>query len=166
MILKLRIGHTRITFTLARVIDVLGVNSKLPDGNHILMWDFDKTPLWKINTALFEVQEMFSLPDIYILQTSPPDNYIAYCFKSCTWTEARAIVGMTKFIDEAFYKWAVFRRRFTLRVGEKLGTKPHLVDKIPGYTWDTATIDELKSWVKYETLDGHHNQQVTYVELP
>ena len=166
MIVKLRIGHIRITFTIAQVIDVLGVNSKLSDGNHILMWDFDNTPLGKVYMMLRHIQIQFGLPNIYILESSKPNNYIAYCFKRCTWAKARSIVGVTEGIDENFFKWAVFRRRFTLRVGAKLGIKPQLVHIISGYTPEDATIKELKSWVKYETLDGHHNQTVTFIEVP
>jgi hypothetical protein len=166
MILKFRIGHIRITFTIAQVVDVLGVNSKLPDGNHILMWDFDKTPIGRVSYNLRRIQSQFYLPNIYILQTSEPNNYIAYCFKRTDWKLARAIVGMTRGIDEAFYKWAVFRRRFTLRVGAKLGSIPHCVAILYSDVDEDVIIDELKSWVKYETLDGHHNQKVHFIEVP
>ena len=166
MIIKLRIGHIRITFTIAQIVDVLGVNSKLPDGNHILMWDFDKLPLKHVINSLIDISNQFQLPKIYILKSSEPNNYIASCFKRCEWAKARAIVGMTHNIDENFYKWAVFRRRFTLRVGAKLGTKPKCVHIIGGMTWEDANISELRSWVKYETLDGHHNQRVHFIEVP
>lgn len=166
MILKFRIGHIRITFTLARVVDVLGVNSKLPDGNHILMWDFDNIPLDKIIEELQDVKRSYGLPRIYILKTSEPNNYIAYCFKRCNWRLARAIVGSTDYIDENFFKWAVFRRRFTLRVGAKLGVTPKCEAIINSMFDEDASIDELYSWVKYETLDGHHNQKVHFIEVP
>jgi hypothetical protein len=166
MILKLRIGHIRITFTIAQVVDVLGVNSKLPDGNHILMWDFDKTPLERVVTALILVRDFYLLPKIYILKTSEPNNYIAYCFVRRPWQQVRAIVGVTEGIDENFYKWAVFRRRFTLRVGAKLGIKPKLATTIIGLKDEESSITELKSWVKYETLNGHHNQKVHFIEVP
>jgi len=166
MIIKLRIGHWRITFTFAQVTDVIGVNSKLPNGNHILMWDFDNTPLEDVKLALKLVQIQFNLPNIYILRTSPPDNYIAYCFDNCLWSIARAIIGSTNFIDENFYKWGIFRRRFTLRVGKKAGVLPKLVHVLHSTVEETATIEELRSWVKYETLDAHHNQTVHRVEFP
>jgi hypothetical protein len=166
MILKLRIGHWRITFTFAQVTDVIGVNSKLPNGNHILMWDFDNTPLNDIRIALTLIQAEYNLPNIYILKTSEPDNYIAYCFDSTPWNLARAIIGCTPLIDENFFKWAVFRRRFTLRVGAKAGVMPHIVAVLRSIIEETATIEELRSWVRYETLDAHHNQSVHRVEFP
>ncbi len=166
MIIKLRIGHIRITFTIAWVVDVLGVNSKLSDGNHILMWDFDNIPLEQVANALIDVQRTFSLPPIHICRTSEPNNYIAYCFKRCNWIVARMIVGYTIGIDENFFKWAVFRRRFTLRVGAKLGVKPKYVCTLGSTVKVDVDIKELKSWVKYETLDGHHNQKVHFIEVP
>lgn len=160
MILKLRIGHWRITFTIARVIDVIGVNSKLPDGNHILMWDFDNTPLEDVKMSLSIVQGIYNLPNIYILKTSEPDNYIAYCFDSCPWELARTIISSTTFVDGNFYKWGVFRRRFTLRVGKKAGVFPKLVYTLPSPVSETASVAELESWVRYETLDSHHTQRL------
>ena len=165
LIIKFRIGHIRTTFTIAQVVDVVGVNSKLQDGNHILMWDFDNTPLEKVAEYLDEVQVEFGLPAIHILKTSAGNNYIAYCFKRCSWSTARAIVGMTKGIDENFFKWAVFRRRFTLRVSEKAGSKPTYKCTLRGYIDEDVKLEELKSWVRYETLDGHHTQMVYYFEV-
>lgn len=166
MILKFRIGHIRITFTIAQVIDVLGVNSKLKDGNHILMWDFDKSTLEEVRKELRIVQRNWTLPDVYILQSSTPENYIAYCFKRCSWIEARTIVGSTLGIDENFFKWAIFRKRFTLRVGIKCGYIPLCVSILKGLVPAEVEIPELKSWVKYETLDAHHNQIVHFIEVP
>ena len=95
MIIKLRIGHIRITFTIATVIDVLGVNSKLNDKEHILMWDFDKQDLSTIIDNLQVIQHQFELPQIFILKSSEPNNYIAYCFVRLPWTQARSIVGLS-----------------------------------------------------------------------
>jgi len=158
MIFKLRIGHTRIVFNIAKVIDILGVNSKLPNGKHILMWDFDDKPLKDVKLALTITQMQFNLPNIYILRSSSPDNYIAYCFDSCSWQMARAIIGSTEYIDENFYKWGIFRRSFTLRVGKKMGTFPKIAHILHSTVEETASIEELRSWVIYETLQKHENQ--------
>ena len=160
MIIKLRIGYIRITFTIARIIDVLGVNSKLPDGNHILMWDFDNTQLKDVSFNLREVQYKFQLPDIHVLRTSEPNNYIAYCFKRCTFRQAIKIIGSTQGVDLNFYKWGIFRKRWTLRVGAKAGAKPKSVGILKGWCEEDCYISELKSWVIYETLDMHHNQHI------
>jgi hypothetical protein len=160
MIIKLRIGHIRITFTIARIIDVLGVNSKLPDGNHILMWDFDNTKFKAVLQSLLDVRGIFRLPEIHILETSKPDNYIAYCFKRCTFRQAIKIIGSTDGVDLNFYKWGIFRKRWTLRIGAKAGVIPHAVATLEGISSVDVDIKELKSWVTYETLDMHHKQRI------
>jgi len=160
MIIKLRIGNFRITGTIAKVIDVLGVNSKLPDGNHILMWDFDNQEVDIIIDSLMFVQCLFDLPQIYILKSSEPNNYIAYCFKKCAFRQAIGILGMTSKLDLNFYKWGIFRKRWTLRVGAKAKVKPKLVMILKSRWTEDCTIEELRSWVIYETLDMHHKQTI------
>jgi len=152
MILRGRIGNVRVTFTIAPVVDVVGVNSLLPDGNHILMWDFDDVSLYEVVTTLFGVQMLFKLPNIYILLTKKPDHYIAYCFKRCTWRQAIGIIATTPCVDMNFFKYGVYRGRFTLRVGPKCGRIPKLVVVLRSTIPEDVSIPELKSWVKYETL--------------
>jgi len=152
MILRWRFGNVRVTFTIARVVDVVGVNSLLPDGKHILMWDFDNVPFHKVVAALGMVQYAFHLPPIYILRTKEPDNYIAYCFKRCDWREAVGIIAQTSYVDLNFFKYGVYRGRFTLRVGAKCGRIPKLVMVLRSKVRENASIPELRSWVKYETL--------------
>jgi hypothetical protein len=152
MIWQLRIGNWKFTFTFAQVTDVIGVNSTLPDGNHILMWDFDNVPLSHVETALKTKQQTEGLPNIYILNTGKPNNYIAYCFKACSWRNAYGIVASTPFVDWNFIKYAAVRGHFTLRVSPKNGRKPRLVKVLKSRVPETASIRELRSWVKYETL--------------
>ena len=64
MIWQLRIGSWKFTFTFAQVTDVIGVNSKLKDGNHILMWDFDDYPLKDVEYILKIKQQDHCLPNI------------------------------------------------------------------------------------------------------
>lgn len=156
MIFKLRFGKMRLTITLAPVLDVAGVNSLLPDGNHVLMWDFDDVPLNKVKKALHMQQLMYNLPKIRILETLADKNYIAYCLTRCKFMEAAEIIAGTMYICENFYKWGVFRRRFTLRITPKLKRKPKLIYVLNSRVHEDVGIDELKSFVQYETLlDGH-----------
>lgn len=155
MIFKLRFGKWRLTITLAPVYDIIGVNSLLETGEHILMWDFDDVPYSTVAFNLATIQYIFDLPNIYILNTGKPNNYIAYCFKRFLWELARAIVGMTPDICENFYKWGVFRHRFTLRVSRKGKRRPRLFGVIQSNILEDVSIKDLKSWVQYETLqDG------------
>ena len=152
MIIKLRLGHWRFTFSFAPVVDVIGVNSKLPDGKHILMWDFDDIGLNKVIDELRRIQYTFMLPNIYILNTGAPNHYIAYSFAACSWNIAVEIIATTVGVDKNFFKYGVYREHFTLRVTPKCGRKLTLVRLLESDTPENCTVAELKSWVQYETL--------------
>jgi len=155
MIFKLRFGKWKLTITLARIVDVIGVNSSLADGNHILLWDFDGKTLNFVEESLKIVQLIYDLPTIYVLETKPRRNYIAYCFARVTLQKAAEIIASTKGICWNFFKWGVIRGRFTLRVTSKGTGKPKLALLISSPREAEATIEDLNSWVQYETLpDG------------
>lgn len=152
MIWRIRITHWRITFTFAQVTDIIGVNSKLPNGQHILMWDFDDMNFPTVRNELERIQATYELPRIYILNSGKPDHHIAYCFYQCSWRKAKEIVASTLCVDPLFFKYGVYRDKFTLRVTPKEGRKPKLRLILPSRIKETAFVTELKSWVKYETL--------------
>jgi hypothetical protein len=152
MIFKVKIGHWRFTFTFAPVTNIIGVNSNLQDGNHILMWDFDDIDLNAIEDTLRTVQLLHNLPNIYILTTGKKNHYIAYCFKRCSWEGSITIVADTVGVDPNFFKYGVYRGHWTLRVSPKEGRKPKLVTVLKGWIHEDCSIDELNSWTKYETL--------------
>jgi len=104
MIFRFNLRWIRITLTIAPVTKVIGVNSKLPDGKHILMWDFDDTTLLNVVFALGLVQRRYKLPDIYIFESSPK-HYIAYCFKRMNWRKAVEIIAATPGVDWNFLKY-------------------------------------------------------------
>jgi len=154
MIIRIRLGHWRFTFTLYEVTDITGVNSLLKDGNHILMWDFDDIPLCMVKIALNGIQDDYELPQIRILSTGKKYHYIAYCFKRCSWWDAKRIIAATPFVCDDYYKWGIFRKRFTLRVTPKEGRKPKLVTILHSNTPEDVNLSELTSWVK-DTLKVH-----------
>jgi len=148
MIFKIRIAHWRFTFTFAPVTDIIGVNSTLPEGDHILMWDFDNIPLDDVITALQSVKYFYTLPNIYIFNTGTPDHYIAYCFKAMPWRHSVSIVAATIGVDPNFFKYGVYREHWTLRVTPKEGRKPKLVKILHSTIPEDVNISELNSWVK------------------
>ena len=152
MIKRLTVGNYRLTFTLAKIAKVIGVNSELKDGRHILMWDFDDVPLVDVKSALEVVKNRYWLSGIHILRTKEPDNYIAYCFTACDWRTAVAIIAQTDFVDWQFFRFGVYRGHFTLRVTPKNGRQPYLVGRLEGWELPDVKPEDLKSWVKYETL--------------
>jgi len=166
MIIRLTLGSWRFTFSMAPITKVIGVDSLLPDGNHILMWDFDDTTLQKVIMALEDVQNVYHLPTIYILETKPNKNYIAYCFKKVPWRKAVEIIAFTKGVDWNFFKYGVYRGRFTLRVSPKCGRKPKLVWKLKSDVAEDAYITELRNWVKYETLADGYTSNLHEINIP
>lgn len=152
MIKRLTIGNRRLTFTFARIAKVIGVNSNLEDGRHILMWDFDDVKLEDVKEGLSRIQRRYFLSTIHILETKDNQNYIAYCFTACDWRRAVEIIASTPLTDWQFFRFGVYRGHFTLRVTPKGGRTPHLVTRLEGYELPDCEVDDLKSWVKYETL--------------
>ena len=154
MILRTTIGTVRLTLSLARIAKIMGVNSKLDDGNHILMWDFDNLSLESVEDALKIIQVRYFLSDIHILETNKEEhNHIAYCFTRTEWQRAIEIIAATYGIDFQFLRLSVYRGWFTLRVGAKKSGTPHLVKRLEGYCLADVEPSELTSWVEYETLD-------------
>lgn len=152
MILRATFRNIRITLTIARIAKVIGVNSGLENGRHVLMWDFDNVPLKDVKKALRTIQKEFGLSDIHILRTKEPDNYIAYCFSSKPWFEAVRIVASTEKIDWQFLRFGVYRGHFTLRVTPKGKRYIKLVTRLRSKVKPDCKPDDLKSWVRYETL--------------
>ena len=152
MIKRITIGDIRITFTIVRIVRVGGFNSLLTDGNHILMWDFDDTNLDAVSRALRRVQVKYKLPRITILETKFDTNYIAYCFKRMSFREVVTIVSDTKGVDFNFFKFGVYREKFTLRVTDKGHGLPHHVMKLPSKVPEDVAVEDLATWVNYETL--------------
>jgi len=163
MIIRFNIRWIRITFTIAPVTKVVGVNSNLDEQKkwHILMWDFDKTDLLTIILHLKRIQDQYKLPNIYILKTSK-NNYIAYCFRRSTWREAIHIVSAHPNVDMNFLKYSVYRGHFTLRISRKDSKpKPRLVVVLPSRVHETASIEDLKSFTIYETIrPGYRGKKI------
>jgi len=152
MIKRITIGDLRLTFTAARIVKAGGFNSLLTDGNHILMWDFDDTTLEDVKLALLATQLKHKLPRIAILETRKDTNFIAYCFQKTSWEKAIIIIVSTKGIDWNFFKYGVYRGKFTLRVTDKGYGKPHCVAVLESRVPEDATGLDFAAWANYETL--------------
>lgn len=152
MIKRFDIGSLRFTFSFSPVIKVVGVNSYIGDDMHILMWDFDHIPFADVRDALRMVQQRYILSDIHIARTKDDGSYHAYCFTTVDWRRAVEILAATPCLDMKYLKWCLFRGRFTLRVGEKMGRISHKVATLEGYCLPDVSIKDLKSWVIYETI--------------
>lgn len=152
MIKKINLGRYRLSLTFYRIAKMIGVNSTLDDGTHILMWDFDDVGLEEVDEALKVVQSRYLLSEIYILETKKDTNYIAYCFTAVDWRIAVEIIAQTELVDWQFFRFGVYRGHFTLRVSPKGDRVPKLVRKREGFQLPNCSVKDLNSWVRYETL--------------
>lgn len=161
MIVKLTIGSWRFTFSMAPITHIIGVNSRLEDGDHIILWDFDATDFWTVHDTLQNVQRVYNLPRIYIRETSKGTGYHAWCLKRTAWRKLVEILAFTKGVDWNYFKYGIYRKVFTLRVSPKCGRKIRTVHVLESRVPEDVQVPELRSWVKYETLaDGRKSRKV------
>lgn len=152
MIKRLYFRGYKIGFSIAKIERVVGVNSTLKDGNHLLMWDFDDTTLETVTQSLLKVQLKYELPRVYILETKEATNYIAYCFTRLPFLTVVSIIADTEGVDYQYFRFGVYREKFTLRVSAKGRGKPRLVRILPGAVANQAGIEDFATWVSYETV--------------
>jgi len=140
--------YFRLAFQVKRVEVVEGVNSKIDDETHFLMWDFDDIELPLVLIYLFKVQRRFRLPDISILKTKE-NGYHAYCFKACTFEKARGIIAFTPGVDKNFLAIGIGRGYFTLRYSDVKGRKIQHVTKLTSKFESDISYKDVNSFVKY-----------------
>lgn len=119
---RLNLGGWSFYIGLSHSKRVEGVNSKLPDGKHFLMWDFDDVVEGDVRQTLRYVQKRFKLPKIYLVNTGLAHYWHAYCFKRHSFADTLHILASTPFLDRIYFLIGVSRGYFTLRYVPK-GTR-------------------------------------------
>lgn len=161
MIIKTTIGRWRFTFSMAPITKVVGINSNLPDGKHILMWDFDTGTEAQVMEALMHVRDKYNLPTIRIARTGKEHGYHAICLVRVDWRTCVEVLAATPFLDWTYFKYGVYRGHFTLRVSPKCFRHITYRSMLRGHGLENVSIKELQSVTKYETLeDGWHSRKV------
>ena len=151
---RFNIGNFRVYIGVKRMTWVDGVNSKLDDGGHFLMWDFDDVDPEELSLALEETQKALGLPNIYILSSGKPRGYHAYCFKRYSWDEAFAIVWRTPRVCQTFVKMAFVRGYFTLRYSAKSGREISFERILVGPAPEDVDPRQIHNFVRYYTKGG------------
>ncbi|KKM68435.1 hypothetical protein LCGC14_1460890 [marine sediment metagenome] len=143
----------RMTFTLAKIIKVMGVNSEYQPGQHVLMWDFDGESLETVVEELSWAQKRYNLPPVHIFSGRPGgESFHAYCFKLVGMREMLRVLAETPSVDYGFLKWTVFRGHATLRIGPKDTHIPFQIMVLPSAVAPDIEPKALASFVEYETL--------------
>ncbi len=151
--MKLRIDFKGYRFYIALTHSgkVRGVNSKLPDGNHFLMWDFDDIAEEDVCISLFEVQLRYDLSKIYLLNTGLPRYWHAYCFTRVSWGDCLKILAETQCLDKVYFKIGCIRGYFTLRYTAKKAREFEPARILPSRYDEDVDPYELSSFVTYWT---------------
>jgi hypothetical protein len=152
MIIKLKLFGYRFIWSVKKIIPATGANSEIGKDAHILMWDFDNRPLQAVLSSLSVAQHIEGLPEIKVFQTSKGAKYQAWCYYRTTWWNAVRIIAGTPGVDPGFFRYGIFRGRFTLRTSPKHGFKPKWVKTLESHVAPTASEFDLWSWTNYETV--------------
>lgn len=144
-----RLHRWQLDISLTRRQRVSGVNSRLQDGAHFLMWDFDNIGIEVVSLELARIQEEFGLPKIYLLQSSYARHYHAYCFSRHTWAEVLYILLSTRHVDKQFIKLGTFREYMTLRFSDKPHTEITAVLTLDSVNPETVSPTEATSFESY-----------------
>lgn len=151
MYLRFKLFNRRIVFYSRRVVPVLGVNSTLQDGRHVPMLEFDEVNSRELLAELKNLQDVFRLGEILVLETGRPDSYHAIVLNSLDWCDAVRVVAYCKYTDLKHLQFSLKRMHFTLRLSNKKNRSITLYDRISSNYPNTAKIADLKSFVLYET---------------
>lgn len=145
-----------LDLSLHRRQPVLGVNSKLVDGNHFLMWDFDNGNIGEISLELKRLQLLYHLPEIIIMQSSRPGNYHAYCQWRMEWAWVVSILAQTKYLDQQYFKLGIMRGYFTLRFTDKVDSQIHFHSVLPAYKDVNVWWHQMQNFERYWARRSDH----------
>ena len=141
----------RFYLAIHRLKPVKGMNSILPSGKHIIMWDFDSITEEAVVDALIKVQDEFHLPRIWLLNTGLPNYWHAFCFKLTPWADLVHILAATEGLDRVYFAIGIVRGYFTLRYSRKKGRQFEPAIIIPGYGDEDIAPFDFKSFITYKS---------------
>lgn len=139
----------KLHFSYEKIEVVQGVNSKIDDETHFLMWDFDNVPLPIVEVSLLHIQNNFNLPAIQILSTGKENGYHAYCFKACSFLLARTILAATANVDLKFVALGFMRGYFTLRFSDVKGREFKPICELPSAIPSDLDYSDVNCFVNY-----------------
>ncbi len=128
----------------------MGINSELKNGKHVIMWEFDETKWEIVESALKLIQSEQGLSTIYVARSHDGGGFHAYCLLATSWVRSIHIVSGTLMVDPGYINMCAMRGHWTLRLTDKgLGAPKHYTQLFSAVK-ETASITDLKSYVKYE----------------
>ena len=152
MLLRKHIGNTVITFSIWQRGITMGLNSNLPDGNHILMWETDIANGDPFIRNLAWFQQEAKIPDIYVWRSNPKYGWHAISMRRSTWREAICAASAIPETDMQWLTGSVKRGKMTLRLTEKRGNTPTPYTILESPYQSDVKANELVNGEKYEYL--------------
>lgn len=140
--------YFNLIFRLKKVELVTGVNSNVGNDIHFLMWDFDDVSLREVLGSLKQVQQVFNLPAISVLKTKE-NGYHAYCFKACSFVQARGIIAFTPHVDRHYLAIGSGRGYFTLRFTDVKGRGFKHLLTLPSKVEPDLSYEDVNCFVQY-----------------
>jgi hypothetical protein len=147
------VRNHRLTIAWVKYQTTEGLNSKLEDGNHVLMWDFDGYGFDIVRDGLINAQRIYKLSTVYLFGTKPPDHYHALCLTRHSLIETIHIITSIPIVDPQWLRGGCVRQYFTLRIGRKNGHYPKAIKIFRSKVKPDVKIDDLKYFDRYETID-------------
>jgi len=138
------------------MVKVKGVSSELPDGRHVLFWDFDGVEKGKVISALLDCQYKWQLPTIYLLNTGVPLGFHAYSMRALPFEFAAFVLLSTKYVDRISLSYGIRRGYWVLRFTPKGDRDFGEVIQLPSQYEPDCDFGDLKTFVEYYTIKGKY----------
>lgn len=151
MYFRKKIFGIRIVFYWRRVIPIIGVNSTLKDSKHVPMLEYDGMNFRELLTEVRELQSKYRLGSCTIASTGRADSWHVYFMTRLSWRDCIKLYASTELSDLKHLYFSMKRNHFTLRLTPKGKRKIELMDIIESQYKDDVRLEELKSFVLYET---------------
>lgn len=148
---RIALGSLRIYLSITKRQPVLGVNSILADGEHVLLLDFDEVPSpTELEDGLNSFARWHRLPPIYVVESSE-GKYHGYCYHRLDWQRAALLMADCPYVDDMHQRLGIMRQYWTLRISDKAEWYMRRAFATGGYAAETAEPGELQSFVQYDS---------------
>jgi hypothetical protein len=157
--MRFTIGNVQVEVSVRRVVWVKGFISKLDDGRHILMWDFDGVSENEVRMAIGEAITRWILPDVLVWSTGRPYSYHAVCLEPYEFNDALAIVATTRYVDRWYIALSAIRGYFTLRYSAKGNESNRKAFWVYGVGKPSLRLSDISRGVRYPTAKITPNEK-------
>lgn len=144
--MKINIGKLQLRMYASILEKRTGVCSQKSDktDKHLLLWDFDRVSISQIVMSLINIQQIYKLPSIVIIQSSPKGSYHAYSFTARPFRDIIKILADTPEVDLTYLRLGAVRGYYTLRITpRKHDPIFHIVEVLVSKYSDEMTHDDM-----------------------